>query len=314
MEQITGPIQRGPLQNSDLEFLQVISSETLADNIPRISSLVGIDILVGSNYFWNIVEGEQVVLPSGLLLLSSNLGYTLTGKYSDPTDNNGHTEGEITACVVTSHASDPCLDLWSLEKIGITDSPYVKDDNKALEHFNNTITYHASRHFVIWPWKSSNPNLPENFDISFGRMKALSRRLQADQSLLQQIYDIIQSQKEKGNIEIVNKGQIETKNIIHYLPHHPVVTPLQTTTKVRIVYDASVKVRKGAKSLNECLHRGPISLPDMCGILSRFHTYFIVVLADIEKTFLQIGIQEHKRDVTRFLWFKNSNKPEKAEV
>ena len=122
LQQITRPIQRGPLQNSDLEFLQVISSETLADNIPKISSLADIDILVGSDYFWDIMGRERVVLPSGLLLLSSKLGYILTGKYCDPIDTKD-CEGQITACVVTSHASDPCLDLWSLEKIGITDSP-----------------------------------------------------------------------------------------------------------------------------------------------------------------------------------------------
>ena len=183
-------------------------------------------------------------------------------------------------------------------------------------------------------------------------MKALSQRLQADQNLLHQYCDIVQSQMEKGIIEIVDEGQVETENIIHYLPHHPtppslrqafcqptgretggsvrlpswspnpgwvesrrplVVTPLKTTTKVRIVYDASVKVRKGVKSLNEFLYRGPINLPNMCGILLRFCTYFIVLLADIEKAFLQIGIQEHERDVTRFLWFKNSNMPQKVE-
>ena len=43
-------------------------------------------------------------------------------------------------------------------------------------------------------------------------------------------------------------------------------------------------------SLNECLHRGPVILPDLCGILIRFRIYPIVVLADIEKAFLQVGI------------------------
>ena len=71
--------------------------------------------------------------------------------------------------------------------------------------------------------------------------------------------------------------------------------------------DASVKSKKGAKSLNECLYRGPVLLPDLCGILFRLRLHPIAVLADIEKAFLQVGIQEPDRDVTRFLWFKDDD-------
>ena len=85
------------------------------------------------------------------------------------------------------------------------------------------------------------------------------------------------------------------------------------TTKVRIVYDASVRAKKGMKSLNECLYRGPITLPNMCGVLIRFCMYFIAILADIEKAFLQIGVQENERDVTRFLWFTDPTTPERVE-
>ena len=131
--------------------------------------------------------------------------------------------------------------------------------------------------------------------------------------MLLQYCNIIQAQKEKGIIEIVDETQAETKNVVHYLPHHLVMTPSKTTTKVRIVYDASVKVRKCEKSLNECLFRGPNNLPDMCGILLRFRICIIVVVADFEKAFLQIGIQEYERDVTRFLWIKNSNESEKVK-
>ena len=62
LQQITRPIQRGPLQSSDLEFLQVVSSDTLADNIPKNSSLVDTDILVGWDYFWDIIGRKRVVL------------------------------------------------------------------------------------------------------------------------------------------------------------------------------------------------------------------------------------------------------------
>ena len=55
LEQIT-------YQNSDLEFLKVISSETLADNIPRISSSADIDILAIFGTLWK--ENEWFFLSS----------------------------------------------------------------------------------------------------------------------------------------------------------------------------------------------------------------------------------------------------------
>ena len=48
-------------------------------------------------------------------------------------------------------------------------------------------------------------------------------------------------------------------------------------------------------------------LPDLCGLLVRFHLYPVVTLADIKKAFLQLGIQTCDRDVTRFLWLKDVN-------
>ena len=104
LQQITGPIRRGPINQADVEFLQAIAPERLADSIPTQSSSATIDILLGSDYFWNVIEGDRIVLPSGLLLLSSKLGYILTGRYGvylDPIegdiDNN-----RISSCLVMS--------------------------------------------------------------------------------------------------------------------------------------------------------------------------------------------------------------------
>jgi len=47
----------------------------------------------------------------------------------------------------------------------------------------------------------------------------------------------------------------------------------------------------------------------MCGILLRFRCYFMVHM----KAFLQIGVQAHERDVTRFLWFTDPTKPSKVD-
>ena len=89
----------------------------------------------------------------------------------------------------------------------------------------------------------------------------------------------------------------------HYIPHHTIINPDKASTKVRVVYDASAKIKKGQKSLNECLYPGPTMLKDLVGILLNR----IAIVADIEKAFLQIGLAEDAKDVKRFFWLKDKD-------
>ena len=88
----------------------------------------------------------------------------------------------------------------------------------------------------------------------------------------------------------------------HCISHNVVLKPDSATTKMRTVYDASAKT-------NEFLYRGPVILEELCGLLLRFRTKKIGIISDIEKAFLQIGIQKDQRDVTRFIWLKDISKP-----
>ncbi|XP_064088332.1 uncharacterized protein LOC135202802 [Macrobrachium nipponense] len=90
--------------------------------------------------------------------------------------------------------------------------------------------------------------------------------------------------------------------INHYLPHHPVFKE-SATTPFRIVFNASSKESHHAKSLNDCLNVGPNLATKLTDMLLKFRQNKYVVVADISKAFLRIGMNENHRDFTRFLWF-----------
>ena len=97
MQQIINPNRRRPLP---LELLWVIFPDELTDDIPVQLSSAVIDILLGSNYSWSMVDGGHIVLTSSLLLVSSKLGYILTGKYPNPIEKSGG--DEISYCLVVN--------------------------------------------------------------------------------------------------------------------------------------------------------------------------------------------------------------------
>ena len=181
------------------------------------------------------------------------------------------------------------------------------DDEIALKQFEETLTFKDGRYSVTWPWKTDQYELPENKGLAVGRLKSLLSKLTNKPELLRKYNEIIQEQHENGIIERVTPTQSDGKR--HFIPHHAVVKDDKATTKVRIVYDASAKSKKDNKSLNECLYRGPVLLQDLCGLLMRFRLHKVGLVADIEKAFLQIGLQVPERDVTRFLWLKNPSEP-----
>lgn len=251
-------------------------------------------------------------------LLASKLGWILTGrtaeKSSDKTSflvltyGNSITATEDLTTIDSVVPTKPDLeDFWNVEGIGIIDNPQCSDNESALRKFHDTLKFENGRYQVTWPWKEEFPELPVNRELAIGRLKSIVSKLKNKPEFLQKYDSILKDQLERGVIETVNG--VESGAMLHYLPYHAVVNLTKTTTKLRIVYDASAKTKLSNKSLNECLYSGPVLLRDLCGILLRFRLNRIGIVADIEKAFLQIGLQSNQRDVTRFLWLKDLDNP-----
>ena len=67
--------------------------------------------------------------------------------------------------------------------------------------------------------------------------QSLVNRLKKDPVVLKTYENIIKSEEVEGIIE-EPPTILKPPGEIHYLPHHPVIRPEKSTTKLRIVYDA----------------------------------------------------------------------------
>ena len=82
---------------------------------------------------------------------------------------------------------------------------------------------------------------------------------------------------------------------------HAVTKSSSTSTKLRIVFDASARSSNGY-SLNDTLLTGPTLHPKLETVLLKFRTYPIAVSADISKMYREVELYESDRDLHRFVW------------
>ena len=132
---------------------------------------------------------------------------------------------------------------WNLDSIGIKDN-----EQSVYENFEFDIKFENQRYVVKLPLKENHPLLRDNYNVSLKRLDKLKKRLDKNEHLLKTYDDIFQEQIKLGIIEEVNSPDIF--NNVTYLPHRGDVKENRSTTKSRVVFDASVK-KKDNSSLND---------------------------------------------------------------
>jgi hypothetical protein len=93
---------------------------------------------------------------------------------------------------------------------------------------------------------------------------------------------------ELGHMQLVPEGERDTAShkeateMVFFLQHHAVLKPESTTTKTRVVFDASEKSSTGI-SLSDILMTGPTIQQDLLSIVIRLQTHTYALTADIFK-------------------------------
>ena len=135
--------------------------------------------------------------------------------------------------------------------------------------------------------------------MACSRLKNTEKRLLRQPIVGREYNQIIESYLDKGYIHKMNETDKEPP-IVWYLPHFPVCRSERTTTKTRIVFDASAKFQ--GTSLNEELYAGPKLQNGLFDVLLRFPRFPVAVACDVSEMCLQIRIPIEDRPKFRFLW------------
>ena len=103
-----------------------------------------------------------------------------------------------------------------------------------------------------------------------------------------------------GHMHEVPTVNVDKPQVV-YLPHHPVFRENSTTTKLRVVFNASSKTSNGL-SINDHQMIGPKLQVELPFVLLQWRTYKVVFSADIAQMYRQILIDPRDRDYQRILW------------
>lgn len=298
---VTGAL---PATKIDPHSWQIPESVQLAD--PNFYEPGRIDMLVGAELFFDVLqEGKIKLSPNLPLLQESQLGWLVSGPVADTAI------GTVKVCQTgTSEATDEQLcqllrRFWTIDELGGDTSP--DPDDKCELSFQETHSRNKDgRYVVMLPFRDNVGELGESRKQAMRRFVALESRLERQPELKQAYAEFINEYLALGHCRVVTSAECEKNEFAHYLPHHCVIKPDSSTTKLRVVFDASAKSSTDL-SLNDVMEIGPTVQDSLFNVILRFRLHRYVFTADIPKMYRQVMVHESHRKYQRILWRENKD-------
>ena len=294
----------GSLPNAIVDISQKRHVDQLKLADPNFSVRGKIDMLLGADIIEDLMLDNRI-RDNGLILRESLLGLIVLGPILE-------TSGVISTHYMTVASDGESNKLlarfWELESVP-EKKHRTMEEAHCEEHFYDATTTRdsAGRFYVRLPFKADGHLLGQSRVSAMRRFINLENKLKGENLLNVRYSDFVNEFLKLGHLEKVPDGELDNVNH-YYMPHHCVLKDASTTTKLRVVFDASAKTKTGL-SLNDCLMVGPKLQHDLSSIVIRFRFFKVALSADVAKMYRQVGLDPRDRDFMRLLWRFSEDEP-----
>ncbi|GFX18755.1 uncharacterized protein TNCV_3019131 [Trichonephila clavipes] len=103
----------------------------------------------------------------------------------------------------------------------------------------------------------------------------------------------------------------DNSEIAYYMPHHGILRPERSTTKLWVVFNATNPTSNGL-SLNFIQYNGGLVQNDLFTIMIKFRKHPYAFTADVKMMYRMILIQESQQPLLRILWKESPEDPVKT--
>ncbi|XP_012271144.2 uncharacterized protein LOC105694768 [Orussus abietinus] len=270
----------------------------LAD--PDYAARSKIDLLLGADVYGDILlEGLRKGCAGAPLAQQTAVGWVLSGPTGGTTyETTGPTTAQSFQCTSQKGLYKALQRFWELEEAPTRQYSLTAEETACEDHYARTVRRDGDGRYVVrLPFKTSPTT-----DLCTSRYGAMrmyernERRFITDPGMAESYRQFMEEYIRLGHMG-PTAGGIRG----YYLPHHAVIKDSSTTTKLRVVFNASHAALNG-KSLNDLLHAGPKLQAELSDVLLRWRRHPVVFSADIEKMFRQIWTHPDDCEFQRVLW------------
>lgn len=275
---------------------------TLAD--PQFNVSNKINILLGADVYSKIMKEGLKRSPSGTLIAqSTTLGWIISGVVQ-PEEEAGNSSTTISVMHAQINIDDYLKRFWEIEEQPTEVKTILTEEEQKCEDLftETTVRSDDGRYVVKLPFRDAVPTCKNggSRNIAIARLKSLEKRFARNQDLKEKYTEVIDEYLQLDHMREVKAEDTKKEEAI-YLPHHAVIREDRSTTKVRVVFNASEKNKNGV-SLNNMLMVGPRLQADLRHTVMRWRVHPIALITDIVKMYRQVRVSDDDVMFQRIVW------------